>query len=72
MTAVAGKQPPEQVEIMLWRMDVWHLVLYVTIKGGDLRGYIKSIGDRLGRWKKTKWKNLWDWITSKMERYILL
>ena len=33
---------------------------------------MKSIGDRLGRQKKTKQENLWDWIKSKMNRHILL
>ena len=28
--------------------------------------YIKSTGDRLGRYEKAKGGNLWDWIKSKM------
>ena len=29
-------------------------------------GYMKSTGDRLGRQKKAKQRNLWDWIKMKM------
>lgn len=32
-------------------------------------GYTKSIGGRLRGWKKAKWGSLWDWTTSRMERY---
>lgn len=33
---------------------------------------MKSVGGRLRRQEKVKCGNLWDWIKSKMERYLLL
>ena len=33
---------------------------------------MKFIGDRLRRWEKAKWGNLWDWIKSKIKRETLL
>ena len=32
------------------------LILYIAVKGGGERGYVKSISDRLGRREKTKWE----------------
>lgn len=43
----------QRIDIMLRRMAILHLVLYITIKRGDV-GYIKSIGDSLGRQEKAK------------------
>ena len=56
---------------MLLRMAILHLILYITIKRGGIRGYMKSMGDRLGRREKAKGgagkeADLWDWIKSKM------
>ena len=36
------------------------------MKGEDIRDYMKSIGDRLGKQEKAKQGNLWDLIKSKM------
>lgn len=33
-------------------------ILSVSIKGEDIKGHMKSMGDRSGRWKKAKWGNL--------------
>lgn len=50
------------MEKMLLNMADLHLILYITVKGGGLRGNMKFTGDGLGRWEKAKWRNLWDWI----------
>ena len=46
-----------------WRRAVQHLILYTTVKGGDIRGCMKSTGDGSGRREKAKgreWGGLWD------------
>ena len=53
-------------------MAVLHLILYITVTGGGIRGDMKSISERLGRSEKAKLRNLWDWIGSKTNRHILL
>ena len=52
-------------EKILPRMEVLHHILYITIKGGGIRGYVKSMRDRLGRQEKVMPGNLWDGIKSK-------
>ena len=52
-------------------MAVLHLFYTLESKEKTLGGYMKSTGDRLGKWEKGKWEkakwgNLWDWIKSKM------
>lgn len=53
-------------------MAVLQLILYIGVTGEGVRGYVKSMGDRLGRWEEAKGGNRWHWIQSKMERHIPL
>ena len=46
----------QQIEKMLWRMAILQLILYVTIKGAEVRGYMELIGGKLGRLEKGKRK----------------
>ena len=55
------------IEKMLREMAVLPLTLYIRIKGEDVRGYMKSIGDRGGRQEEAKRGNLWDWIESEAD-----
>ena len=32
---------------MLQKMAVLHLILYITIRGGDRKGYMKFAGDKI-------------------------
>ena len=57
---------------MLWKVAVSPLILYIRIRGEEVRGHMKSIGDRLERREQAKWGNLWDWEKSKRNRHILL
>ena len=60
---------------MLQRLVVLHLILYIRIKGGGLKGYMNSTGGRLGAFRvvgAAKQRNLWDWIENKRNRHILL
>ena len=59
---------------MLQRMAVLQFILYVTTKRRGVRRVIpmKFIGGRLESWEKVKWRNLRDWIKSKMKTYMLL
>ena len=34
---------PQQIEEMLWKMAVLHLVLYITIKTEDVSGFQESL-----------------------------
>ena len=46
-------------------MAVYYLILYITLKGRDIRGYEKSVGGRLGGQEKAKRRNLWVWVKGK-------
>lgn len=58
---------------MLQRTAVLHLILYLGIKGGDVRRD-EVHWCRLRGWEKAKWgrESLWDWMKSKRERHMLL
>ena len=45
------------------------LILYIRIKGEVVRGGMKSIGEKLGKWQKTQQGGLWDGVESKADRY---
>ena len=45
----------QRIEKAFQKMAALPLILYIRIKGGRRKGgYMKSIGDRLGRWEKAK------------------
>ena len=62
---------PQQVEKMLRKMTILHLIHASQSKEKAYGGYMKSIGDRLGRWEKTKQGNL-GLDKSKMRHILLL
>ena len=69
LTTIARKKKPQWIDKMLQRMSFLHLILYCRIKAHSVRGDMKSIGNRLGRQKEAKWRNLWDWIKSRTDTY---
>ena len=46
----------QQIVKMFQKMAICHISLYITIKSEEVNKpiYLKSIGDRLGRWEKAK------------------
>lgn len=50
----------------LGRMRILHLILHITSKAQTYVGYMKSMGDRLGREEKAKCGSFFDWINGKM------
>ena len=51
---------------MLQRIEGYIYVYALQSKERDVGGLKKFIGDRLRRWNKAKWGNLWDRIKSEM------
>ena len=56
---ISGDAKPQQTEKMLQRMAVLQLILYIRIKGGDVRR-VNSVSDRLREQEKAKWGSVWD------------
>ena len=53
-------------------MEVFHLILYFSIKGVGIKGYMKSTDDSLGKQEEAKQGNRWDWIQSQVNPHTLL
>ena len=62
---------PQQIEKMLLKMAILHLILCITVKRGGISDYMKSSGDRLGRWERARQGNLWDWINKTIDILLL-
>lgn len=45
------------IEKMPQKMVLLPLILHIRIKGQDVGGYVKSIGDSVGKWEKANWGN---------------
>ena len=58
------------IDQMLQRLAVLQFILYIPVKGGGRRGYMKSTGDRWGEGESKVGKNLWDWVKSKRSRKV--